>query len=321
MVFLEHGCRLRTEDEFRTQSDKEHHLKPSPLINIPGNIVQMFPLEYMHLVCLGVMRKLLNLWKNGTKCPYKLSATQIERVSYLLSESARSFGTDFGRKPRTLTELDRWKATEFRTFLLYVGPVVLRSVLKDDYYNNFLLLHVAVRILCDPVLCNRLNEYASSLITVFVKNFRVLYGDKNMTANAHGLLHMANDCKVFGPLDSYSAFKFESKLGRLKSLLKKSNFPLAQVHRRLTEADMIETEKKLNATAKTGSNGVLIPGVTSPQYKKISVNNFELGTAHGENVCRLKDGSLIKIENLATSIQSGNVVIVGRLFQLKDEFF
>lgn len=35
---------------------------------------------------------------------------------------------DFVRKIRGFNDLNWWKATEFRTFLLYLGPVVLKNI-------------------------------------------------------------------------------------------------------------------------------------------------------------------------------------------------
>ena len=54
---------------------------------------------------------------------------------------------EFNRKSRLLLEAKRWKATEFRQFLFYTGPVVLRKILNNDRYINFLCLHVAIIIL------------------------------------------------------------------------------------------------------------------------------------------------------------------------------
>ena len=42
----------------------------------------------------------------------------------------------FNRKAGTVNDLKLWKATEFRTFLLYTGPV-LKYVL-DQKYRHFL---------------------------------------------------------------------------------------------------------------------------------------------------------------------------------------
>ncbi|XP_011687446.1 PREDICTED: uncharacterized protein LOC105449759 [Wasmannia auropunctata] len=63
---------LRTDMSFRAQSNAEHHNDISPLLDIepPIDMVQQFPLDSMHLVYLGVMKKLfdywLNTWRNNT---------------------------------------------------------------------------------------------------------------------------------------------------------------------------------------------------------------------------------------------------------------
>ena len=60
----------------------------------------------------------------------------------------------FARKPRGLEEIDRWKATEYRQFLLHTGKVVLHNVLNPELYNNFLYLDVASSIMISPALAS-----------------------------------------------------------------------------------------------------------------------------------------------------------------------
>ena len=46
---------------------------------------------------------------------------------------------EFARKPCSLSDIIRWKATEFRQFFVIDRPVVLRCVLPEPLYENFIL--------------------------------------------------------------------------------------------------------------------------------------------------------------------------------------
>lgn len=72
---------------------------------------------------------------------------------------------EFVRQPRSLNEIDRWKATEFRQFLLYSGPVVLSSVIPQPLYSHFLTLTVSMSILLekDTEKRNAYLDYAKAL--------------------------------------------------------------------------------------------------------------------------------------------------------------
>lgn len=41
----------------------------------------------------------------------------------------------------------QWKGTEFRQFLLYTAPVVLKSALSKELYEHFLSFHFAITLL------------------------------------------------------------------------------------------------------------------------------------------------------------------------------
>lgn len=64
--FPELRCRKRTVHSFRVHRQEEHHLGRSILLQIPRfGLVSRVPLDYLHLVLIGVMKKLINLWLTG----------------------------------------------------------------------------------------------------------------------------------------------------------------------------------------------------------------------------------------------------------------
>ena len=142
---------------------------------------------------------------------------------------------EFLRKGRPLQEVDRWKATEFRQFLLYLGSIILKAKLPDHFYKHFMLLSVAVYCLASPIFCQPYCDYAKQLICLFVSQVGVLYGETQYVYNIHALVHLADDVSRFGALDIFSSFAFESFLGKLKRLVRKPNFPFQQIIRRLSE--------------------------------------------------------------------------------------
>jgi hypothetical protein len=103
-----------------------------------------------------------------------------------------SFACEFVRKPRQLEDILRWKATELRTFLLYIGPVILKVILTDSCFKNFMSLNIAMIILLSPNY-GSLIDYAQKLLNYFVQTFEQIYGQYLMSHNIHGLLHLVED--------------------------------------------------------------------------------------------------------------------------------
>ena len=218
---------------FKQGKYRKHQLHKSPLQVLPIGMVTQFPIDYMHCVCLGVMRKLLRAWVcSSFKC---LKPSNVNRISERLNSLKNEVPKDFCRKPRDLKELDRWKATEFRQFLLYTGPVVLQNILPSENYKNFLKLHIALRILLNQSTDRSLIGMAGKLLDEFVSQCITLYGNQFLSYNIHALTHLAAEYVYFGSLDNVSAFPYESYLYHLKSLLRTPNKPLQQVARRILE--------------------------------------------------------------------------------------
>ena len=110
------------------------------------DMIKNVPLDYMHLCCLGCMKKLLIAWIKGGFERTKLSKPSVNKVSAYLIAIAPDIPSDFRRKTRSLNDLPHMKATKLRLHMNYVGPVALKDVLSSPVYNHFMLFHVAMKI-------------------------------------------------------------------------------------------------------------------------------------------------------------------------------
>lgn len=144
---------------------------------------------------------------------------------------------EFARKPRLITEYERWKAVEFRAFLLYYDPWLMKPFLKKQYFLHFLSLHCAIRILVCDDLIEKYIDYANELLIYFAREFGNLYGREFINHNVHNLIHLTLDVKKFGSLDTFSCFPFENYMYKIKMMLKTSNKSLSQFIKRVNEFD------------------------------------------------------------------------------------
>lgn len=119
--------------------------------------------------------------------------------------------------------------------MLYLGPFIFLDVLDEQYYDNFIKLHAAIRILCDPKRCRTENHIAANLLVAFANEFIMIYKPEYFVYNFHVLTHLPEDCKRFGALDSFSAFPFENYMQTILRSIKKAPQPLRQFRNRLLE--------------------------------------------------------------------------------------
>ncbi|KAG1649836.1 hypothetical protein GQR58_028608 [Nymphon striatum] len=202
---------LKTDSTFRQKENPEHHHGETPFSDLPIDMANAFPIDYMH---------------------------------------QRFIPKLFARQPRSLDEVDRWKATEYRQFLLYTGKIVLKHILPKAFYDHFLVLSVALSILVSSKLTAEHHEYAHQLLVYFVSKSMELYGKDFLVYNVHCLLHLTKDAARFGCLDSCSAFPFENYMQQLKKMIRSTKKPIVQIERRLTERQQAHTAHHVSSSAK-----------------------------------------------------------------------
>jgi hypothetical protein len=250
--------------------------------------------------------KLLKIWfdKNGMF----VGQTTIANEHLLLLN--KTLPKEFHRKLRSIHFFPRYKGTELRTFLLYVGPVILENILDSDTYNHFLLFHLAISILCQKETIEKYIDVAEKLLEQFVSDFSLHYDDYFISYNIHMLLHLCEDVRKFGPLDSFSAFKFESFLTPLKKYVRANHHPLEQVAKRISECF------NKTSSAKTCSNNILFVNLKK-QY--LNFRNLRLDITEKNKFIMLKNKNIFCISSI-TEV-NGTVYLHGNMFKDKTPFF
>lgn len=316
---------MRTHQNYITQICEEHHIGNISLISgLPNfDIVKRFSLDYLHLVCLGTVRKLINCWISGPN-DVRYPSKKINEISKLLVQLKTNIPCEISRKTRGLDQIKRWKATEYRTFILYVGAIVTKNIISVDHWQHFLNLNLAMTILLSPDFSDFIND-AIKLIDSFVENFGHLYGSHLMSHNIHGLIHLCDDYINFGPLDYCSTFPFENYMSSLKRMIRKPHKPLEQVVNRYNEIASLDLNentihnqnKKYSLSGLHNKGPLLIENNQNcSQFTTLKLSCFTIKThIEADSYLITKDNRIIKVVNIINNNENENLIILCRQFK------
>jgi len=325
---------LRSHSQFISYQDKHFHQGPTLLTEIPKfDMIFSIPYDYMHLVCIGVVKKVIHFWVSS-KHKHALPSALISVLDKKLNDLGKYIPHEFQRKPnqnnRThpLRDINRWKATELRQCLLYSGIVVFKNVVSTEVYQHFAVLCVAMRIILSENSTPDYLQYANQLLKHFVISFIEIYGISYVSHNVHALIHLVDDALKYGPLDKFSSFPFENAMQPLKKDIRSGQKPLQQLINRCAERRVLNVniEKFLkkgpfNAHCLKSVTKPLLSTTNDPQYTGWRFTNYIIKLNLSDNCVEMKNGDIVKIENIATSNIDLNVVIIGRCFEKIDDYF
>lgn len=245
----------------------------SPLIAISKfNVIDGFPIDYMHNIALGVANQLLELWfdsKHHGKEFY--IGLRIKRVNErLLKIKPPEF---IGRKPRSLNERNIWKAHEFRYWVLFYSIPSLLNILPLNYVIHYSLLVDCVHLYLSTEISRDELLEAATKMDKFVQEFERLYGTENMTYNIHLLKHIKDCVEYCGPLWVYSNFPFENNNGILKKYVKGTKDVLKQITSKYCYNMLLNSK----SYSKFPPNVKKFNNLINPKYNIINRENKLLG--------------------------------------------
>lgn len=245
-VFPTKAAPKRTDTGFRNKAYEGHHQMytvrengktkkvyvETPLLRLPIDMVEdVIVSDSLHLLHLGITKKLLSIYKDGQKHHKKWSAdTTTAEFDKILNTI--KLPVEIHRQVRGLHYLSHWKASECGSFLNYIGIAILSEFVDKCQFENFANLFCAVTI-CSNDCYRPFLPVAQLLFESFVENYAKFF--KSVTSNQHNLLHVVDEVRRFGALRTITSYPFENQLYQIKTLVRSGRLPLNQIINRITE--------------------------------------------------------------------------------------
>lgn len=189
-------------------------------------------------------------------------------------------------------------------------------------------LNIAMTLLLRPdKIHDTLISYAENLLKYFVETFQNIYGDHLVSHNIHGVLHICDDYRLFGPLDLCSCFPFENFMKTLKSMLRKHEKPLEQVIRRHEERcknEVFKTDFLQDIIlCNEHCDGPLLENTYGLQYSRVEIQNkININTKKtSDKYILTSQGEIVQVENIAYSNITKEPVIIGFMFKNKQQLY
>lgn len=246
----------------------------SPLCLLPHFDLSHGPvIDYMHHIS-GTMKNLIPFLLNEYKDEFTNFNAKLLNIKGI---------SEMNRHTRSLLELSQYKSLELIHFLIFYGPLVFNGIISNKHYQLFCTLSVCVYIMLKSIITPSEIDLVEGLLNQFVKQYQEIFGDNNMTAIVHQLLHLPDSIRHYGPLWCYSGFSFEDENGNLLKFIRGPKNILHQISERLTfkrnfydinflNSSTVKPEVKefiLDSKKKTYANRIQVESTLMNNEKKV----------------------------------------------------
>ena len=202
------------------KNEKKGVVGRSPLWDIPQfNFVRDIVAEYMHAVCIGVVKRLLELTFSIGETRTRVTKRKLSSPSDFDALMADTkVVRECSRRARKL-DFAVMKAQELRNIILFFFVHVLQCIEQNAKERRlWLLLAYIIRACVLPsnefkyVNLNDIEEASKEFYSLYER----LFGPSNCTYNTHIVGSHVIEMRAHGPLTLTSAFGFESFYGEMR---------------------------------------------------------------------------------------------------------
>ncbi|KAL7290610.1 hypothetical protein TKK_0015372 [Trichogramma kaykai] len=195
----------------------------SLLLSLPNfDIVWDLPPDYMRGTLLGVTKQLWNKWLSAfiSKDNFQIIVKRMLHVKLC---------GDIRQSIRSLEFAGKYKATEWRTWLLFLSLPVMKGILDEERFQSYCLFVDSIYcLLTESIKENDLNRVEYNLLK-FAGECEQNYDPAFITFNVHSLTHYRYAVEDTGPLWTTSAFPFENGIFLFMKEINAPNGCLGQI--------------------------------------------------------------------------------------------
>lgn len=205
---------------------------PSPLMNLKYfDLVNGMSPDYMHSILLGTIKQHTEIILSSFGKEYYVgSPNHLDLINTKLMNFKHP--TCITRSPWKITEREIWKASEWRSWLLFYSLICLKDVVPHKYLDHLALLVEALNIFLSKKIKKEEVSTAGSLLIKYVILYQEYFGKEAMTYNIHLLLHIEKSVRNLGPLSYHNTFNFENENHFVLKMEKSPTHLAVQVARR-----------------------------------------------------------------------------------------
>jgi len=237
------STRKNIEEMYKKRNSTIKYVKgvkgPTALLQLKFfNLIDGFVPEYMHCVLLGVIRLHTELlFDSRYKKFWKTGDNDEIATKHIISAIDERFTnicalTSITRSVRSLTQISIWKASEWRSWLIFYCVPCLTGLLKKKYLKHLAMLSKAINILLQESIKKMDVIEAHKLLLSYVFLFNKYFGVTSMVLNIHLLTHITQSVLNWGPLWTHNAFVYEGQNRHLLQLLRSPNQVVKQIARK-----------------------------------------------------------------------------------------
>ena len=197
------------------------------IIKIPEQV----PFDFMHLVLQGHAKWLFNKFFFEKDSDDLYLGNKVKQINKLLGET--KLPHIINRKPTKIDDVLRWKSSEIKNFLFYYSIPIFMNTMPSWYFYRYAAYVIAIRLLYEPI--NNINDLdlAEEILLKYINDLDDTFSISAYTYTIHAHLHLVDQVKLHGPLQSHSQFCFEGSLINLINMLHGTRGYINQIGKQL----------------------------------------------------------------------------------------